>query len=88
MGQYHPDITTLALLLRHRRQSINLATLAHIDVNINRVVFYILKLFKNTARSFHGQSIEPKAYHKEYINTSHSRNKSQQQKKLENPKIP
>ena len=39
------------------------------DININRVKFYILKVFKNTTRSFHAQSIELKVSNKEYINT-------------------
>ena len=55
---------------------------------MTRVIFYILKVFKNTARSFHAKSIELKTYNKENVNTSHSCLIHQSnKKKLENPKI-
>ena len=70
MGRYHIDITILALLSGHKCQSINSVTLAHhMDININRVIFYILKVFKYTTRSFRAHSIELKVSNKEYINT-------------------
>ena len=49
----------------HRCQSINSLTLAHIDININRVIFYIPKIIINTTRPFHPQPIELKAYNKD-----------------------
>ena len=53
----------LVWALRHRCQSINSLTLARIDININinRVTFYIPKVIENTARSFHSQLIKLKA---------------------------
>ena len=35
------------------------------DININRVIFYISKVIKNTSRSFQLQPIELKAYNKD-----------------------
>ena len=35
------------------------------DIKINRVIFYIPNVIKNTARSFHPQPIELKAYNKD-----------------------
>ena len=58
-------VAILALLLGHRCQSINSLTLAHMDININKVIFYIPKVIKNTTRSFHSQPIELKAYNKD-----------------------
>ena len=89
IGRHHIYITILALLSGHKCQSTNSVTLAHyINININRVIFYILKVFKNTARSFHAKSIELKTYNKENVNTSHSCLIHQSnKKKIENPKI-
>ena len=45
-------ITILAILSGHRCQPINSLTFAHIDININKVIFYIPKTIKNITRSF------------------------------------
>ena len=65
-------VTILALLSGHTCQSISSLTITHMGININTVIFYILKVIKNTTRLFHPQRIELKAYNKEYVNTSHS----------------
>ena len=57
--------TILALLSGHKCQSKNSLTLAHIDLNINKVIFYIPKVIKNTTRLFHPQPIELKAHNKD-----------------------
>ena len=35
------------------------------DININKVIFYIPKIIKNTTRLFHPQPIKLKAYNKD-----------------------
>ena len=35
------------------------------DININKVIFYIPQVIKNTTRSFHPQPIKLKAYNKD-----------------------
>ena len=54
--------TILALLSGHRCQSLNSLTLDHMDININKVIFYIPKVIKNTTTTFHPKPIELKAY--------------------------
>ena len=58
-------VTILSLLSGHRCQSINSLTLAHMNININEVIFYIPWVIKNTTRSFYPQPIELKAYNKD-----------------------
>ena len=58
-------VTILALLSGHRCQSINSLTLAHMGINIIKVIFYIPKVIKNTTGSFHSQPVELKAYNKD-----------------------
>ena len=71
MGLYHTEmltlktVTILALLSGHRCQSMTSLSLAHMDININRVIFFISKAIKNTTRSFQPQPIELKAYNKD-----------------------
>ena len=57
--------TILALLLGHRCQSINSLTLAHMDINIDKIIFCIPKIIKNTTRSFQLKPIGLKAYNKD-----------------------
>ena len=45
-------VTILALLSGHK-----LTYVAHMDININRFIFYIPKAIENTTRSFHQQPI-------------------------------
>ena len=49
--------TILALLSGHRCQTINSLTPDHMYIDIRRVNFYISKVIKNTAKSFHSQAI-------------------------------
>ena len=81
-------VTILSLLSGHRCQSINSLTLAHMDININKVIFYIPKVIKNTTRSFHPQPVELKAYNKDesFCPVSTVVEYIEVQKKLENPK--
>ena len=58
-------VTILAILSGHRSQSINSLTLAHINININKVIFYILKIISNTKRSFLPHPVKLKAYNKD-----------------------
>ena len=58
-------VTILAILSGHICQSINSLTLAHINININKVIFYIPKIIKNTKRSFLPHPVKLKAYNKE-----------------------
>ena len=46
-------VTVLALLAGLGFQSINSLSLAHMDININKVLFYKPKAIKNAARLFH-----------------------------------
>ena len=55
-------VTLLALLSGHRCQSINSLSLDHMDIDIERVVFYIPDIIKNTTTSFHPEPIELAAY--------------------------
>ena len=58
------------------------------DININKVTFYIPKGIKNTTRLFRPQPIELKAYKKTNQSAQHAQllNTSKPQKILENPK--
>ena len=50
-------VTILALLSGLGFQSINSLSLAHMDININKVLFYMPKAIKNAARLFHRRSL-------------------------------
>ena len=50
-------VTLIALLSGHRCLPINSLSLDHKDVHLEKVAFYIPKLFKNTTQAFHSKPI-------------------------------
>ena len=55
-------VTLLALLSTHRCQTLNSLSIEHMDINIQKVTFYIPKAIKNTTTIFHPKPIILQAF--------------------------